>query len=59
MLIEVYAEKTNDGDVIITRENGEPFAIFRWFDSWKPDRRNKYITLNCYKWRLIWKEGKQ
>ena len=20
----------------------------------KPDRRNKYIVLNCFKWRVIW-----
>lgn len=42
-------------DVVIykDRECTRRYATFRW-DSNKPDKRNKYITLNCYQWRLEW-----
>jgi hypothetical protein len=52
---EVYAEKQSNGDVIISRANGKHFATYPWSYENKPTQRNKYITLNCYKWRLIWK----
>jgi len=53
-LIEVYAEKQPNGDVIISHTNGKHFVTYPWYAD-KPTRRNKYITLDCYKWRLIWK----
>lgn len=27
---------------------------FAWYLSSKPTRRNKYVMLNCYRWRLEW-----
>jgi len=60
-LISVYARKepADDGakgkyDVQVYRLNGEPFGRFPWFYKTKPTRRNKYVTLNCYKWGLLW-----
>ncbi len=54
MILEVRAHKRENGDVVINRSNGELFCVFDWWRSDKPTRRNKWIMLNCYKWRLIW-----
>lgn len=56
MLLSVYAQKMPNGDVLITRENGEKFARYDGSSLYKPTRRNKFITLNCYKWALVWKQ---
>lgn len=68
-LIKVYARRENtnelphanpDGivckDVQVYRDRAakKPFARFAWYSSTKPTRRNKYVTLNCYKWELVW-----
>jgi len=29
-------------------------ARYPWHHEDKPTRRNKYVTLNCYKWRVVW-----
>lgn len=46
---------TGKRDVQIYRdaECTERFARYPWH--WKrPDRRNRYVTLNCFRWRLVW-----
>lgn len=25
-----------------------------WWQSGRPDRRNRYVMLNCYRWRVQW-----
>jgi len=30
------------------------YANFPWFYNSKPDRRNRYVTLNCFRYRLVW-----
>jgi hypothetical protein len=29
-------------------------ARFRWWLETCPTKRNRYVTLNCYRWRLKW-----
>ena len=29
-------------------------ARIEWHNASKPTRRNRYINLNCYRWRLEW-----
>lgn len=60
-ILPVYAVKESaaDGtknrfDVQIYRDNGLPFGRFPWHYKRKPTKRNKYVTLNCYKWRIVW-----
>jgi len=53
-LLTVTAVKNIDGSVSIYRENGDLFVMFDKYHPGKPDRRFKYISLNCYKWALNW-----
>lgn len=43
-----------DVQIYRDRECKTPFVRFLWWQKSKPDRRYRYITLNCYKWRLRW-----
>lgn len=56
ILLSVYARKRQGGDVEIYRdpEMTRPFCTFDRWRSSKPTKRNKWITLNCYRWKLIW-----
>lgn len=67
MLITVYARKEPTTDSLVDpseqrmdvqiykdKEATRKFARFPWYYSSKPTKRNKYVTLNCYKWRLQW-----
>jgi len=36
------------------RQGRRPFARFAWWMVSRPTKRNHYITLNCYRWRLRW-----
>lgn len=56
-------DKVKDGkdlanckDVVIynTTNTVEPIARYPWFYSNKPTRRNKWVTINCVKYRLEW-----
>lgn len=52
----VYARKTREG-VQIYRDKGHAshFCTFTHANHTKvPDRRNKWITLNCFRYRLQW-----
>jgi hypothetical protein len=54
--LTIYAEKTPLGGVNIFRDK-EKTSFFCSWGSWKknkPTRRNKWLTLDCYKWRLEW-----
>lgn len=44
----------NDVQIYSDEKALQPKARFTWWSINKPDRRNKYITLNCYRWRIIW-----
>lgn len=55
-ILPVYALKTPEG-VRIFRDPGmrKHFCTFSPENHARvPDRRNKYVTLNCYRWRLVW-----
>jgi hypothetical protein len=43
-------------DVVIYRDPActELFARWPWRYGNKPDRRYTTVTLNCYKWQVIW-----
>lgn len=54
--LTVYAQKLPSGDVSIYRDK-ERTNGFCTIQKWRascPTRRNKWITLNCYRWRLEW-----
>lgn len=55
-MLTVYAQKLSNGDVEIYRdaEKTQSFCTFHQWQKSKPDRRNKWITLNCYRWKLAW-----
>lgn len=53
-ILTLYAKKRPDGCVEIRNSNGSLKAFYDKFHSQKPDYRNKYIIINCYKWALVW-----
>ncbi len=55
-MITVFAKKLPNGDVQIyhDKECTQKFALFQSHFSSKPTRRNKYVTLNCYRYNLEW-----
>lgn len=54
MLKTLYATKQKDGGVTIYKPNGSIACKFEPWRSSKPTRRNKYFTLNCWKYKLEW-----
>ena len=56
----VMARKTKRGAVEIYKPNTEPmkpallWVTFDKYRSDKPDYRNKYVTLNCYRYPIMW-----
>jgi hypothetical protein len=36
------------------KEKTQQKAIFSWFQKSKPTHRNKYLTLNCFRWEIVW-----
>lgn len=58
-LLYVFAKKNKDGsvDILKPQEYGKPALYWVTIDklnSSKPDYRNRYITLNCYKYPIFW-----
>jgi len=56
-VLKMYGGKSNGVyDVVVYKDKqcSNVFARIPWHYTSKPTRRNKYITLNCYKWRLEW-----
>jgi len=51
-----YAPHAKKFDVSIYSNNQGRGKIctFRWDLSNKPTRRNRYVTINCYKYKLEW-----
>ena len=49
-----YANIPNDIQVYKDKSLKIPFVRFSHFNSNKPSKRNKYITLNCFKYKLEW-----
>ena len=43
-------------DVVIYRDKAArlPFVRYEWHAGRRPDRRFRFITLNCYRWNLKW-----
>jgi hypothetical protein len=63
--LTVYLEKIPTGDKLARKndysiivwadqEKTERKAIIPWYHSNKPDKRNKYLMINCYRWRIEW-----
>jgi hypothetical protein len=59
----VIAKKTKRGDVEIYMPSCKPltpaalFCTFDKFQAAKPDYRNKYVILNCYRYNIMWNRG--
>lgn len=56
MTLTVYARKLPNGGVAIYRDKAatNQFCQFESHLSNKPTRRNKWVTVNCYRWALEW-----
>lgn len=64
MLKTLYAHKLfhkNGFDVVITKEPeltkmppNQGIMLFQFWQRSRPDKRNKYIMYNCFKYRLEW-----
>ena len=61
MLLTVYCRKVENTpprsfsvEVYRDKEMTRKFVDFAWWQTSRPDKRNKFITLNCYKWRIEW-----
>lgn len=63
--LTVYLEKVptkdlcsreTDCDIYVweDKEKTKRKCIIPWFHKSKPDKRYKYITLNCCKWNIEW-----
>lgn len=53
-LIALIARKNADGSVSVFDTDGTQKATFDRDLSNKPTRRNKYVTLNCFRYALTW-----
>lgn len=47
-------KQQQDVQVYIDQEAKQPHARWPWYYSSKPTRRNKYVTINCHRYRLEW-----
>lgn len=59
MLLPIYLRKVHHNlgfDVMAYREPEavKPVAHWQWYAERRPDRRFKTVTLNCYRWRIVW-----
>lgn len=64
----VYARREPTTDAMVQCEGMRDVVYYRdaectqfyarepWYYRYKPTRRNKHVTLNCYLYRLIWME---
>jgi hypothetical protein len=54
----LYAQKTPSGDVRLFHRDGS-IMVTAWspYQSGCPTHRNNWVTVNCYRWRLVWLPG--
>lgn len=50
----VIARKLPDGSVSVTRADGTYWLTIDRYNSARPTYRNRYITLNCFKYHIMW-----
>lgn len=57
--IKQYSPKAKKFDIQIYKDRTckQSYARFMWYQR-KPIMSSKTVTINCYKWRLIWIEVK-
>lgn len=46
--------KKKDVQIYKDKKGTNPFVKIAWWHKSKPTKRNKYITLNCFKYNLTW-----
>lgn len=51
-----YAPEQKRFDVQVYKDKAGkmPFARFMWHYKSIPTKRNKYVTINCFKWAIEW-----
>lgn len=58
MLLPLYLRKeTNaEGRPVVAYYTDSETTNCKAFNPWsgRPTRRNKYVMLNCYRWRAVW-----
>lgn len=57
MLLPLYLRKETRNGTPVTVYYRDPDArIVAAINPWpsRPTRRNRYVTLNCYRWRAVW-----
>lgn len=55
--LSVKAKKNPDGSVDIFNTEGNLYCRFDKHHSNKPDYRNKYVTINCYRYLICWERN--
>ncbi len=55
-MLTVYAQKISNGVQIWRDANKNALfcQLSKHHHAKMPDKRNKQITLNCYRWNLVW-----
>lgn len=55
-ILKKYAPNAKKFDVVIysDKEGQNKKCVFRWDLSSKPTRRNKYVMINCFRYKLEW-----
>jgi hypothetical protein len=49
-----WFKKQYNVEIFRDREGKNQFCTFLFDKRSKPTKKNKYVTLNCYCWRLVW-----
>jgi hypothetical protein len=50
----VVARKLPNGSVEITKSNGHHWLFIDKYHGSRPTYRNRYITLNCFRYHILW-----
>lgn len=54
-MITLYLHKFHDGEVVAYADPLSMKRVAKWSkDISKPTRRNKYVTVNCFKYLVEW-----
>lgn len=56
LLLSIYAVKDSRGNVLVYKDPNRRVNVcaFEHWRSDRPTRRNRWLTINCYRYRLVW-----
>lgn len=55
-VLKKYAPNAKKSDVLVYRDpkGTSTMARFPWHVSRRPTKRSTSVTINCYRWRVVW-----